>query len=129
MSEKASDLLIPLQEIPSLGLTLDLGHAQLLTDENTSYEFIKKYAKRIRHIHIHDNRGGNSHLDDLHLPPGEGVIEFQRIFKHLLRAGYSRTVTLELKPREIERCLTTVKGWILNYNDKNVQHSTSNFEF
>jgi sugar phosphate isomerase/epimerase len=58
---------------------------------------------------LHDNRGGESYLDDLHLPPGEGVVEFEEIFKRLKGIGYSRTVTLELKPAEIKKCLAYVK--------------------
>jgi sugar phosphate isomerase/epimerase len=109
LSESVSHMDLPFKELPLLNLTLDLGHAQLLTKENRSYEFIENYPQRIKHIHLHDNRGGDSYRDDLHLPPGKGTIDFKRIFKELRRIGYDRTVTLELKIHEIESCMRYVK--------------------
>jgi sugar phosphate isomerase/epimerase len=109
LSESASHMDLPFKELPLLNLTLDLGHAQLLTKENRSYEFIENYPGRIKHIHLHDNRGGDSYRDDLHLSPGKGTIDFKRIFKELKRIGYDQTVTLELKIHEIESCLGYVK--------------------
>lgn len=109
LSETASHLAAPFNALPSLNLTLDLGHAQLLTEVNTSYEFIEKYPERIKHVHLHDNRGGNSYQDDLHLLPGEGIVDFEKIFEKLREMDYDRTITLELKPPEIEKCLGHVK--------------------
>jgi sugar phosphate isomerase/epimerase len=109
LSETASDMSKPFNDLPSLNLTLDLGHAQLLTDVNRGHEFIEQFPGRIKHIHLHDNRGGHSHLDDLHLPPGKGVVDFQKIFEKLKEMGYDRTITLELKPPEIKKSLDHVK--------------------
>lgn len=109
LSESAAHMDLPFKELPLLNLTLDLGHAQLLTKENRSYEFIENYPQRIKHIHLHDNRGGDSYRDDLHLPPGKGTIDFKRIFKELRRIGYDGTVTLELKVHEIKSCLGHVR--------------------
>ncbi len=113
LSETASHLSAAFEALPALQLTLDLGHAQLLTKVNTSVDFIERYPERIRHVHVHDNRGGDSALDDLHLVPGEGVVDFDRIFERLKGMGYDRTMTLELKPFEIERCLGDVKTLLL----------------
>ena len=93
-------------------LTLDLGHAELLCEENRSPGFIEQFPGRIQHIHLHDNRGGNSPKDDLHLPPGEGVIDFAGLFEKLRRIYYDRTVTLELKPHEIRNCLAYVSEMV-----------------
>lgn len=109
LSENFVDLAGPFEALPGLNLTLDLGHAQLLGPVNTSYGFIEKYPGRIKHIHLHDNIGGNSQDDDLHLPVGKGRIDFRRIIPGLREIGYRRTVTLELRPREIERCIGYVK--------------------
>jgi sugar phosphate isomerase/epimerase len=109
LSESASHLSTPFNDLPLLYLTLDLGHAQLLTEVNTSYEFIEQYPDRIKHVHLHDNRGGDSYLDDLHLLPGEGIVDFEKIFKKLKEMDYDRTITLELKPSEIQKCLEPVK--------------------
>ena len=113
LSENADQMAIPFGELPLLYLTLDLGHAQLLTEKNTSFDFIKKYPERIMHIHLHDNMGGNSPRDDLHLTPGKGIVDFKNIFKRLREIGYNRTVTVELKPHEIEESLHDIKALIL----------------
>lgn len=109
LSESSDHLERYFRELPDLNMTLDVGHAQLLAERNTSYGFIKKWPGRIRHVHLHDNRGGDSHLDDLHLPPGEGNIDLKGILERLRLQGYDRTVTLELKPFEIGGCLDRVK--------------------
>lgn len=108
LSEEARDLEPAFREIPSLMMTLDLGHGELLCERNRSLGFIERHPDRIKHVHVHDNRGGNSHTDDLHLPPGEGVIDFKILFAALHRIHYDRTVTLELKPHEIRKCLAYV---------------------
>ncbi len=108
LSEEAGDMEPAFREIPSLRMTLDLGHGELLCEKNQSLSFIEKFPERIKHIHLHDNRGGNSHTDDLHLPPGEGVIDFKELFEALRRIHYDHTVTLELKPHEIKKCLAYV---------------------
>jgi sugar phosphate isomerase/epimerase len=108
LSEEAADLEPAFQEIPSLMMTLDLGHGELLCEENRSLGVIEKFPERIKHVHLHDNRGGNSPTDDLHLPPGEGVVDFIGLFEALHRIHYARTVTLELKPHEIRKCLAYV---------------------
>jgi sugar phosphate isomerase/epimerase len=112
LSENSNHMTRPFHDLPFLCMTLDLGHGQLLTDKNTSFGFIKKYPERIRHIHIHDNQGGNSANDDLHLPPGEGIVDFDNIFMELKEMGYNRTITLELKPYEIEKCLYTFRTFL-----------------
>ena len=110
LSETASHLSVVFDVLPSLQLTLDLGHAQLLTKVNRSYEIIERYPERIRHVHMHDNRGGHSAMDDSHLPPGEGIVDFEKIFEKLRDIDYDSTISLELKPHEIEGCLGDVKA-------------------
>jgi len=85
-----SELLDPL---PELGLHLDIGHANLSTDRNTTGDLLAAYGSRVRHVHLHDNKGGNA---DLHLPLGAGTIEVTH-YIHLLQAtGYNNTITLEV---------------------------------
>jgi len=74
LSERTDDFKQAFNLFPKMGLTLDLGHSQLLTSKNTAYSFIEMYPERISHVHIHDNYGGNTPDDDLHLPLGEGRI-------------------------------------------------------
>jgi sugar phosphate isomerase/epimerase len=98
LSERAFDFEPVFQHFPDLGMTLDIGHGELLSPENTAYSFIQEFPDRIRHIHIHDNRGGNSPADDLHLPLGEGSIDFPPILSALVQSGYNGTITLEVPP-------------------------------
>ena len=109
LSETAEHLAPIFGALPSLNLTLDLGHAQLLSDKNTSFGFIEKFPDRIKHIHAHDNLGGNSQADDLHLPVGKGVVDFDGIFPSLNQIEYRGTITLELKPEEIRDNFDRVK--------------------
>jgi len=101
LSENAGHLSAVFETLPSLRMTLDLGHAQLLADVNTGFGFMERFPERIHHIHLHDNRGGFSVADDLHLPLGEGSVDFGGLLKNLRRIGYNRTMTLELRPHEI----------------------------
>ncbi len=112
LSEKPFHLAEVFDAYPQLGLTLDLGHGQLLSQEHTSYTFMRKYPDKIRHIHLHDNRGGISQDDDLHLPIGDGIIDFEKIFKMLRSINYKGTITMELRPHEIKKCLNRVKRLI-----------------
>jgi len=109
LSEDREDLDAVLRELPLLHLTLDVGHAQLLRRETTAFDLIAAYADRIKHIHLHDNLGGDLPKHDLHLPPGKGIVDFRGIFNAFKTIGYTGTATLELKPQEIKSCLPFVK--------------------
>ena len=115
LSENATHLSSVFKALPDLHLTLDLAHAQLLSKQNTSYGFFKAYPERIKHIHMHDNYGGDSPEDDLHLPVGEGIVDFKRIFQKLRKTGYRRTLTLELGAPEIRKCISCVKKLVSIY--------------
>ncbi len=97
LSESWSDFLPLFEEIDTLGMTLDIGHGELLSKENRSYGFITNCFDYIKHIHIHDNLGGDSSEDDLHLPLGEGKIDFSSILLDLKGKGYDNNITLEVK--------------------------------
>ena len=112
LSENADHLAKVFAAVPSLNLTLDLGHAELLTKENTSFGFLEKCPDRIKHIHLHDNLGGTSPDNDLHLPVGEGKIDFHKIFQRLHAVHYTGTMTLELRPDQIKSCLRYVEHLI-----------------
>ncbi|MFZ0931127.1 MAG: sugar phosphate isomerase/epimerase [Syntrophobacteraceae bacterium] len=109
LSENADQLTRVFASVPALNLTLDLGHAELLSTENTSFGFLEKCPDRIKHIHLHDNHGGTSPDDDLHLPVGQGKIDFDKIFQRLHAVHYKGTMTFELRPDQIKSCLGYVK--------------------
>jgi sugar phosphate isomerase/epimerase len=82
-----------LDVVPELGLHLDIGHCNLQVVSNTATDIIKAYGPRIKHVHIHDNKGGYA---DLHLPLGTGNLDFVTPLKALQTWGYDGTITLEV---------------------------------
>ncbi|MFH0825826.1 MAG: sugar phosphate isomerase/epimerase family protein [Pseudomonadota bacterium] len=101
LSERAVDLAPILHDVEDLLITLDIGHGQLLSKKNRAYEILETAAGRVGHVHAHDNRGGNDAAADLHLPIGEGIVDFPGVIRCLLDHGYDGTVTIELPPSEI----------------------------
>jgi sugar phosphate isomerase/epimerase len=88
--EQLGDLFDPL---PELGLHLDLGHANLHRGHNSAESILAAFGPRLRHVHLHDNKGGD---DDLHLPLGAGTLDVERQVRLLHAAGYDGTITLEV---------------------------------
>ncbi len=101
LSERYESFLAAFDAVPELRMTLDIGHAQLLSAENTSWGFITNAFEKIFHIHVHDNHGGKSVRDDQHLPIGQGIIDYPGILAELKKRGYSSTITMELRPSEM----------------------------
>jgi len=98
-SEVPEDMRPALEAHPNIGLTLDIGHSELLSPRNKSLDFINAWPDRIRHVHIHDNIGGDTYHEDLHLPLGEGRIDFAPIMAALAALPQELTITFEL-PRQ-----------------------------
>lgn len=101
LSERSDSFASAFDAIPGLRMTLDIGHAQLLAKQNTSFRFIEDCFSRITHIHAHDNNGGTSVKDDLHLALGEGSVDYKAIIKSLVDKGYDSTITMEVKIKDI----------------------------
>ena len=112
VTESASDLEAVLDAVPGLCLTLDIGHAQLGWPVNKGFEIIRRLGPRICHVHVHDNRGGSGQKDDLHLPVGEGMVDFPGILAGLVNTGYEGTMTLEMKPPYLSRSKDRVQNLI-----------------
>ena len=79
--------------IPELGLHLDIGHANLQVPHNMTEDILKAYGDRLRHVHLHDNKGGDQ---DMHLPLGAGTVDLPRSMRALHSVGYDGTITLEV---------------------------------
>jgi sugar phosphate isomerase/epimerase len=82
-----------LEPLPELGLHLDIGHSNLMVERNTADDILAKYGKRLRHVHLHDNKGGSA---DLHLPLGTGLVDTAHYVRALQSIGYDGTITLEV---------------------------------
>src|SRR5688572_13134539 len=82
-----------LEPLPEVGLHLDIGHCNLMVERNTADDILAAYGKRLRHVHLHDNKGGSA---DLHLPLGTGLVDTAHYVHALQSAGYDSTITLEV---------------------------------
>lgn len=98
-----------------LGITFDVGHA-FLSAQNQGQgvdqvvEMIDSLGDEIVNVHLHDNNG----REDEHLPPGEGMIEFEPIF-NALGSCYDGYIVLELwnvsePARAAEEGVESLKG-------------------
>ncbi len=83
--------LIEEEELPGLGICLDVGHARLQGDVVEALETVAGYLVT---THLHDNRG---RTDD-HLLPFEGVIDWPELLIALQKVGYDGTLMFELAP-------------------------------
>ncbi len=106
-----------LDPIPELGFHLDIGHANLMVTQNTTDELLAAYGHRLKHVHLHDNKGGNA---DLHLPLGSGNIDTRRFVRALQSHGYDRTITLEVFTSD-KRYLTWSKDVLRRIWDESAQ--------
>lgn len=75
---------------PALGANLDVGHAVCVGED--PLESIRLLGPRIWNVHLEDIKGRKHH----HLVPGEGDIDFARVFAALRSVGYDGYVTVEL---------------------------------
>jgi sugar phosphate isomerase/epimerase len=117
LSERSDSFAPAFEAVPDLRMTLDIGHAQLLATKNTSFNFIEDYFSRIAHMHVHDNRGGTTVKDDLHLPLGEGIIDYKAILKALIDKGYDSTISMEVKIKEMLRTKQTLEDCLREFQD------------
>lgn len=83
-------------KIPEINFCLDIGHANLFAKENRSVNLIQNFGRILKHVHLHDNIGGDTEKCDLHLPIGAGKINFAPIFDKLKEIKYSGNITLEV---------------------------------
>jgi sugar phosphate isomerase/epimerase len=80
---------------PKVGVCIDTGHVSLV--DGYWDRFLALAGRRIVHVHAHDNHG---RYDD-HLPPGDGVLNWQAIGDGLRQVPFTGWIILELStPRE-----------------------------
>ncbi|MBI4757948.1 MAG: sugar phosphate isomerase/epimerase [Chloroflexi bacterium] len=91
-----SGLLALLKEIAPLGITLDVGHANLA--QISLPDMVHQLSHRIRHIHIHDNDGSG----DQHLPVGQGAVDWIGFMKALAQIDYEGFLELEFQGYEAQ---------------------------
>jgi sugar phosphate isomerase/epimerase len=109
LSEQADHFAPAFRRLPGLCMTLDLGHGEILSQPNASFDLIGRFPDRIRHVHLHDNHGGSGVKDDLHLPIGKGCIDFAAILRELRIAGYDGGFSFEVRLEHVEQSRSTVR--------------------
>ena len=84
--KRESDLEYLVKNIPSLAVTLDVGHAN-----RTSRLELDRFLKlaKIRHIHLHDNVGEKDHL------PFTDKERLKKLIEKIKDSFYEGTITLE----------------------------------
>ena len=61
-------------DVPNFGVCFDYAHAQVFGDEKQIEDWVKMLAPYVKHLHINDN----DLQSDLHLPLGEGKIDWKQ---------------------------------------------------
>ena len=86
------DFLFSHCDSPYLGLCFDSSHDQLWGNPPT--DILRRWGHRVVTVHLSDNLG----LKDDHLLPGNGVINWNEIYKNFPCQTYTGTVMLEVVP-------------------------------
>lgn len=86
------------QEItsPKLGLCYDSGHNNCFTPK---IDFLKQYGDKLFALHLHDNDG----IDDLHMIPFDGNIEWYKIKSQIEDICYKGAISLEVVKRKQDK--------------------------
>jgi sugar phosphate isomerase/epimerase len=93
---------------PAFRHCFDVGHWNMFTTV-TLEEWFASLGSFIAEAHIHDNHGQS----DEHLPPGEGQIDFDRLFDLLRRHAPDAVYTIEAHTVErMQRSLNNVKNYL-----------------
>ena len=74
---------------------LDTGHIAVFSNLSVGDE-VRRLSDKIKVLHIHDNGGKK----DEHLPPFEGVIDWQGFSSALKEIGFDGVLSLEIVPKE-----------------------------
>jgi L-ribulose-5-phosphate 3-epimerase len=86
------------QEITSskLGFCYDSGHNNCFTPQR---DFLTQYGDKLFALHLHDNDG----IDDLHMLPFDGTIEWDKIKNQINSMCYSGAISLEVEQERNEK--------------------------
>jgi sugar phosphate isomerase/epimerase len=79
-------------ESERLGFCYDSGHENSYT---RGTDLLSQYGSKLIALHLHDNDG----VQDLHLIPGEGNIDWNTLMKKISATGYTGPIALEIANR------------------------------
>lgn len=80
------------EEVPELGLTLDVSHVSLAAPEGTPAEAIAAHAAHLTVVHLEDAPRGRHE----HVPFGEGDLDLPATLSALVAAGFGGLCAVEL---------------------------------
>ena len=78
------------QGVSQVGFCLDVGHAQVFS-QSSPQEFWEALSPYLFEMHLHDNDGQG----DLHLPPGQGGLDWSWLGRQLAALAETPILTLE----------------------------------
>jgi sugar phosphate isomerase/epimerase len=78
----ASGVMHLVKRLDGAGVTLDVGHANTTTVP--AQTMAQHFGSLIRHVHVHDNKGGY----DEHLEIGLGSVDWRAVTRKLVELGY-----------------------------------------
>ncbi|MBQ8527779.1 MAG: sugar phosphate isomerase/epimerase [Lachnospiraceae bacterium] len=110
MFDMSYELLAQLSErlcvYPNFGICFDYAHAHAFGDETCIMKWVHAFAPYVKHIHINDN----DLVNDLHLPLGDGKIDW-KLFKEVYESYFPQaTVLVEVKdPEDAEKSLQFIR--------------------
>ena len=81
---------------PKVKFCFDTGHYNIGKKQD---DILKEISNQITEVHLHDNRGD----EDSHLPPGDGKIDFSKLFS-IVKCRYFVFELNELDREIFERC-------------------------
>ena len=84
---------------PLVGICYDVGHGNIKKynllggedDTVDAYRIVHKFGSRLKATHIHDNNG----MEDDHIPPFMGNIDWRAFMRGLREIGYAHSFTFE----------------------------------
>jgi len=88
---------------PDTKFCLDIGHCNCFAGFS-AVEFLERYKDSVIHLHIHDNGG----VEDSHLAPGEGNIDFDKIMKKMNKSSI-KTAVFELDFEKFNESVSDIK--------------------
>lgn len=93
LGSKSRWLDLLLSRVPELGVTLDTGHSNVNGEDPV--RFLKRYGRRISHVHLNNNRGRT----DEHNVLGDGTLNVRKFLK-AAREVNGICANLELNPQK-----------------------------
>ncbi|NOZ23489.1 MAG: sugar phosphate isomerase/epimerase, partial [Planctomycetes bacterium] len=107
LGDRTEDFALLFEKVtsPAIALNLDIGHANVTGNLD---ELLTRFGDRLRNIHLHDTDGET----DGHAPPGEGTVNWERVFDLLKAIPYTGPINLEFheKHGKFTECISMIRS-------------------